>query len=216
MVVNLGPHMPNMAGIEPAEDWRQHNPRCLRRDISVIASSENTRTDQTYDLITGPQDIYWFQETMQGDFVKLILGVHSGGHYTVGGDPGGVCSSKRQPPFRSQLVLIDIGPGCVSRRSRFLPSPCANRPRLLDLAEPGSRNPLAHRFWHPHDVQHATIPERDLVGFHRPGIRWWSAHDRGTTQYDRRAILLYLRLIYRNMWVYKQGRLCIINRKLYH
>lgn len=101
LVVNIGPHVPNMDGIVPLEDPRQHNPRCLRRDISVVASSENTRTDQIHDLITQQNDVYWFQETMQGDFAKLILGVHSGGHYTVGRDPGGVCF------FSSTLLFSD-------------------------------------------------------------------------------------------------------------
>jgi tyrosinase len=27
---------------------------------------------------------------MQGDYPNGYLGIHSGGHYTIGGDPGGV------------------------------------------------------------------------------------------------------------------------------
>jgi len=51
-----------------------------------------TATNYTYALITDPlhADIYWFQTVMQGQFPEGKWGVHTGGHYTIGGDPGGV------------------------------------------------------------------------------------------------------------------------------
>jgi len=40
------------------------------------------------ELITNHTDIYSFQMRMQGDFPNNYLGVHAGGHFWVGGDPG--------------------------------------------------------------------------------------------------------------------------------
>jgi len=51
-----------------------------------------TATNYTYHLIAdeGNKDIYWFQTVMQGQFDLGLWGVHTGGHFTIGGDPGGV------------------------------------------------------------------------------------------------------------------------------
>lgn len=73
MRVNLG----------PGYSFR-YNPRCLKRDISKSQASQTT-ADKTYSLITGSNNIASFQGTMQA-----VPGVHAGGHFTIGGDPGGV------------------------------------------------------------------------------------------------------------------------------
>lgn len=93
MSVNLGPVFPSISGVPPNPqlDGLGYNPRCLRRDINPHAAAV-TATNYTYALITDPlhDDIYWFQTVMQGQFSEGKWGVHTGGHYTIGGDPGGV------------------------------------------------------------------------------------------------------------------------------
>lgn len=103
MTVNLGPVNPTLDGV-PAQQGNglNYNPRCLRRDISVNASMEWTKTSDVTSLIKENSDIYWFQTIMQGEFGKGSLGVHGGGHFTIGGDPGGV----RQQTFPLFLLVI--------------------------------------------------------------------------------------------------------------
>lgn len=66
-----------------------YNPRCIRRDINP-ASAAVTKANYTYDLIVNNENIERFQTVMQGEFALGNWGVHTGGHFTVGGDPGGV------------------------------------------------------------------------------------------------------------------------------
>ena len=93
MSVNLGPLAISVTGAPPNTSpmGLDYNPRCLRRDVNPYASAV-TADNYTYSLITKAQnkDIYWFQTDMQGKFALGEWGVHTGGHFTVGGDPGGV------------------------------------------------------------------------------------------------------------------------------
>jgi tyrosinase len=96
MTVNLGPVVPTIINVppNPQPDGLGHNPRCLRRDVNRYSAAV-TKTNYTYDLITNPAnaDIGSFQTVMQGQFDLGKWGVHAGGHFTIGGDPGGVCFS---------------------------------------------------------------------------------------------------------------------------
>ena len=73
----------------PRADGLGYNPRCLRRDVNKNSAKYTTEA-YTYSLITQSNNIATFQNTMQGDFGTGNAGVHSGGHFTIGGDPGGV------------------------------------------------------------------------------------------------------------------------------
>lgn len=86
MSVNLGPLAPALFDVQPNPDpsGLGYNPRCLRRDISVFASSTSTTDQNSTNLITENTDILSFQNTMQGDFAGGLLGVHTAGHFTVG------------------------------------------------------------------------------------------------------------------------------------
>jgi hypothetical protein len=82
-------------------------PRCLRRDVSLWASSNYTRDIDVANLITENPDVWWFQTIFQGNgFPDGNCDVHAGGrsprffihsssshssirHFTGGGDPGG-------------------------------------------------------------------------------------------------------------------------------
>jgi hypothetical protein len=91
MTVSLGP----IGGIfrdippNPRADGFGANPRCLRRDVNRHASSV-LYANYTYALIKEADTIDLFQKNMLGMPEKNDWGVHMAGHYTIGGDPGGV------------------------------------------------------------------------------------------------------------------------------
>lgn len=94
MTVNLGPVSPTLAESEDVlvgtGTGADYNPRCLKRDVSVWVSSRWSQDQNSTDLITQHTNISDFQTYMQGDFDAGFYGVHTAGHFTIGGDPGGV------------------------------------------------------------------------------------------------------------------------------
>jgi tyrosinase len=64
--------------------------RCLKRDLNAGVASRFTTFRNTTTLILQNQNVEWFQAIMQADprYVHGELGVHGGGHFTIGGDPG--------------------------------------------------------------------------------------------------------------------------------
>lgn len=111
MVVNLGPVSPTLAEPEDVvgpNGGLGYNPRCLKRDISEWVSSRWTTDQNSTDLITENKDILDFQNVMQGDFANGVFGVHTGGHFTFGGDPGGdIFTSPGDPAFFLHHAQID-------------------------------------------------------------------------------------------------------------
>lgn len=108
--VNLGPVSPvlSYAPANPSADGLGYNPRCLRRDISSIASSTSLTDKNSTDLINQNTDVGSFQNTMQGNFQAGLLGVHTAGHFLVGGDPGGdLFTSPGDPYFFLHHAQID-------------------------------------------------------------------------------------------------------------
>ena len=93
MTVNLGPAGGVLPYVTPNPDpsGLGYNPRCLRRDSSAWASKHASTDDKSVDLITKNKRIANFQLVMQGRFNIGLpeLGVHTAGHFWVGGDPGG-------------------------------------------------------------------------------------------------------------------------------
>lgn len=111
MTINVGPVFASIADVptNPQPDGLGYNPRCLRRDVNPYAASV-THSNYTYHLITDPPnaDIYWFQTVMQGQFDVGKWGVHTGGHFTIGGDPGGdFFASSGDPAFYLHHGMID-------------------------------------------------------------------------------------------------------------
>ncbi|PTU18032.1 hypothetical protein P175DRAFT_0503914 [Aspergillus ochraceoroseus IBT 24754] len=108
--VNLGPRFPSLKlpGIVAQNgSGLNYNPRCLRRDVCKDAARWTT-VDQIVDLIDNYKNITLFQNRLQGDFPKGFLGIHSGGHYTIGGDPGGdFFASPGDPAFFLHHSAID-------------------------------------------------------------------------------------------------------------
>ncbi|KAK3387848.1 hypothetical protein B0H63DRAFT_542303 [Podospora didyma] len=111
MSVNLGPISPALASADlggVAPSFFAYNPRCLRRDVSQWVSSRWTRDIDSYVLITQHDNVGSFQTAMQGDFAAGNYGVHTGGHFTIGGDPGGdLFTSPGDPAFYLHHAQID-------------------------------------------------------------------------------------------------------------
>ncbi|OAL45941.1 Di-copper centre-containing protein [Pyrenochaeta sp. DS3sAY3a] len=108
--VNLGPVAPVLADFTPNPEFTGlgFNPRCLRRDISAIASNGWTKDSDVASLIKNSKDFLSFSTTMQGDFANGFLGVHTAGHFTIGGDPGGdLFASPGDPAFFLHHAMID-------------------------------------------------------------------------------------------------------------
>jgi len=101
MSVNLGPMsavMPNVPS-NARPDGFGYNPRCLRRDINKYAAVF-TMANHTLSLIVNNTDIDSFQTVMQvGNMEVGDWGVHGGGHFTNGGDPGGVSTCRNVGSF---------------------------------------------------------------------------------------------------------------------
>jgi tyrosinase len=112
MTVNLGPVSPTLAeeSAVPIGDGlgAAYNPRCLKRDVSVWVSSQWNTDQNSTDLIVNKTNIADFQTYMQGDFATGFYGVHTGGHFTIGGDPGGdIFTSPGDPAFFLHHAQID-------------------------------------------------------------------------------------------------------------
>ncbi|KAJ4363968.1 hypothetical protein N0V83_009422 [Neocucurbitaria cava] len=108
--VNLGPVAPVLTDVKANPDFTGlgYNPRCLRRDISKAASQGWTKDSDVASLIKNSKDFLTFTTTMQGDFANGFLGVHTGGHFTIGGDPGGdLFASPGDPAFFLHHAMID-------------------------------------------------------------------------------------------------------------
>lgn len=107
--MNLGPTLVTLKvpGLEPQNGTGlEYNPRCLRRDLNPDAASWTT-IDKVLDLFDRT-DITSFQSRLQGDFPNKYLGVHSGGHYTISGDPAGdFFASPGDPVFYLHHAAID-------------------------------------------------------------------------------------------------------------
>jgi tyrosinase len=93
MVVTLGPVMPVLPDVNPnpQRDGLGHNPRCLRRDLNKNAAAVTT-AQHTFDLITESKTADAFHDRLMGFNGQKDWGVHSGGHFSVGGEPAGVSS----------------------------------------------------------------------------------------------------------------------------
>jgi len=113
MTVNLGPLGPSLrpkegAPVVPVATFFEHNPRCLRRNVSPWVSTRWGTEKETSTLIDDSADIATFQNVMQGDFTTGFYGVHTAGHYTIGGDPGGdFFVSPGDPAFFLHHAQID-------------------------------------------------------------------------------------------------------------
>lgn len=110
--INMGPlqsmlKIPGGLTPNPQADGLGYNLRCLRRDISLQSSNE-TRDEAVSALIKNHNNIADFQSVYQGEFSQGKMGVHTGGHYPIGGDAGSdFYNSPADPAFFPHHGMID-------------------------------------------------------------------------------------------------------------
>ncbi|KAK6856634.1 hypothetical protein PG995_006821 [Apiospora arundinis] len=116
MVANLSATGPTFPGVTAGLPHLSYQPRCVKRDVSSWVSRQWSTDAQSVDLLTNPAyqtDIRAFQDRLQGGnmsdiFITSFFGVHTAGHFTWGGDPGGdVANSPGDPMFWLHHSQID-------------------------------------------------------------------------------------------------------------
>ncbi|KAH9871792.1 hypothetical protein J1614_006049 [Plenodomus biglobosus] len=110
MKVNLGPVSLGLTNGTTASngDGLSYNPRCLKRDLTDYVNKRWANASGIASLILQNHDIESFQMTMQGVPGSGNIGVHGGGHYSMGGDPGrDLFTSPGDPLFYLHHGMID-------------------------------------------------------------------------------------------------------------
>ncbi|RJE23969.1 tyrosinase [Aspergillus sclerotialis] len=108
--VNLGPAALMMPGGNQTamSNPLDYNPRCLKRDLTTELIQRFANHTSVMSLILGNNKIRDFQLVMQGVPGTGDIGVHGGGHYAMGGDPGrDVWVSPGDPAFWHHHGMID-------------------------------------------------------------------------------------------------------------
>jgi len=85
MVVNMGPN-DNITG----------NPRCLSRDFSPYVAATFSGVNMTIFNMKQP-DFGWFARTIQDEPSIERMGIHGGGHFSVGGALGQMGDMQTSP-----------------------------------------------------------------------------------------------------------------------
>lgn len=108
--VNLGPGSLSLPGnkTDSRENPLDYNPRCLKRDLTTEVIRMFANYSSVAHLISKNDHIWNFQTEMQGPQGSTSLGVHGGGHYAIGGDPGrDFMVSPGDPAFYLHHSMID-------------------------------------------------------------------------------------------------------------
>ena len=111
MNVTLGPVMGTMdpalkIPANPQRDGYGNNPRCLRRDVNNYFVTNTLKPADLASHITSNTALLKFQDTFQNDSPTKTA-IHSSGHFSIWGDPGGDVYS----------ALVSPGSGCITVRS---------------------------------------------------------------------------------------------------
>ncbi|KAM7210980.1 hypothetical protein V8F06_013636 [Rhypophila decipiens] len=111
MKMNLGPaglDLPGGTSTANPEGPFAYNPRCLKRDLTTAVNRKYANATAIVANIVLPQNIDAFQMQMQGIPGTGNIGVHGGGHYSLGGDPGrDFFTSPGDPAFYLHHAMID-------------------------------------------------------------------------------------------------------------
>ncbi|CAI6090424.1 hypothetical protein V2G26_006019 [Clonostachys chloroleuca] len=111
MSVNLGPISLDSPGGETITNPNgplSYNPRCLKRDLSAEVNRRYSNASSILSNILKPQDVADFQLQIQGKPGTGTIGIHGGGHYSLGGDPGrDVFTSPGDPAFYLHHSMLD-------------------------------------------------------------------------------------------------------------
>ncbi|EJT80830.1 hypothetical protein GGTG_00824 [Gaeumannomyces tritici R3-111a-1] len=109
--INLGPIRPAMRGLLPSPTGPLgYNPRCLRRDLSATILSTYMTFENLLNITTGDAsaNIRLFQDELQGRAASGFPGMHSAGHFGVGGEAGDIYSSTNEPTFFLHHAMVDL------------------------------------------------------------------------------------------------------------
>jgi tyrosinase len=112
LVVNLGPAGLDIPGggpqvVNPNGPF-SYNPRCLKRSLTDQSNREFANASAILPLLANPDNVNDFQLQMQGIPGSGNIGVHGGGHYALGGDPGrDAFVSPGDPAFYLHHSMID-------------------------------------------------------------------------------------------------------------
>lgn len=109
MTVNLGPASLALPGGSTVAQPNPlaYNPRCLKRDLTNAINQRYANATSVLNLLK-KKTINDFQMIMQGIPGSGDIGVHGGGHYSLGGDPGrDVFVSPGEPAFYLHHSNID-------------------------------------------------------------------------------------------------------------
>ncbi|KXH67077.1 hypothetical protein CSAL01_01354 [Colletotrichum salicis] len=156
MTVNLGPAALDLpGGVSEANPNGPltYNPRCLKRDLTTAVNLLYANVTAVLSNILQPQNVYDFQMQMQGVPGSGSIGIHGGGHYSLGGDPGrDVFTSPGDPAFYLHHSMIDrvwwmwqmlspqkrqYGAIALSGTNTFLDQPPSANTTMDDLLEYG-------------------------------------------------------------------------------
>ncbi|KAL2120347.1 hypothetical protein VTJ04DRAFT_4373 [Mycothermus thermophilus] len=111
MVVNLGPvslDLPGgLVGANP-DGPLAWNPRCLKRDLTDWINQRFANATSVLRNILLPTTTAQFNDMMEGVPGSGEMGLHGGGHYSMGGDPGrDVFVSPGDPAFYLHHAAVD-------------------------------------------------------------------------------------------------------------
>ncbi|KAJ5899598.1 hypothetical protein N7495_004342 [Penicillium taxi] len=103
--VNLGPVALAPGGNDHPLDY---NPRCLKRDLTTALLQNYANYSSIVHLLQNNDNIWDFENHLQGAPYTGSIGVHGAGHYSIGGDPGrDVYVSPGDPAFWLNHGMID-------------------------------------------------------------------------------------------------------------
>ncbi|KAB8231515.1 tyrosinase family protein [Aspergillus alliaceus] len=88
--VSMGPAALSLPGgnMSAVANPLEYNPRCMKRSLTTEIVKKYANFPKIVELILESEDVWDFQMTMQGVPGSGSIGVHGGGHYSMGGDPG--------------------------------------------------------------------------------------------------------------------------------
>ncbi|KAH8887135.1 Di-copper centre-containing protein [Thozetella sp. PMI_491] len=156
MKVNLGPaalDTPGGISVSNPNGPLTYNPRCLSRSLTDSVNQRFANATSIFRTVSEPGNVFDFQMMMQGVPGFGDIGVHGGGHYALGGDPGrDVFVSPGDPAFYLHHAMIDrtwwmwqmqdpanrvSGPNAVIGTNTFLNSPPSANTTLDDFVDYG-------------------------------------------------------------------------------
>ncbi|CUS06676.1 unnamed protein product [Tuber aestivum] len=95
MRLHLGPG-PSLAGTS----------RCLRRAFSPWIAKTFSNTAKVNNALA-QKDFGWFNKVVEGETNFLNVGIHGGGHYSIGGEAGDLYASPGEPVFYLHHANLD-------------------------------------------------------------------------------------------------------------